>query len=217
MLEAGVSPDALDFTNRKSLKDLTVALPLKLRVMKDNGLFFNIGYQEYSNGARYFRAEFFPSGTVAFGSKTEEFSNWNSLISVFSDWAQKVRVELDEPDPSLLIEQGRMLLGSIPTPGTHADKFSEYDLHFVHESVGRIRKFLVSEIAPNEQQLSSIDERLRYLEESAKTQDKKAWAYTSIGVAFTIASALALSPEQGQKLFVLTSELLKGIFMRLLT
>jgi hypothetical protein len=110
-----------------------------------------------------------------------------------------------------------MLFGSIPTTEAQADRLSEHDLRLVHEFVAHIRELLVSELAPTEQQLAVIDERLGHLEAAAKTQDRKDWAYTAVGVVVTIATSLTLPPEVGHKLLVLTSELLKTIFMRLLT
>jgi hypothetical protein len=212
-LRLAFTPDALDLVNRESLKRLTLPLPFKITV-KDSDLFFQIDSVDLEKENRYW-TRFLPaaSGARADGNFCTE---WKFVLSDFRLWAQRVRVELDEPDPWLLVEQGSMLLGSIPTE-TYTDRLSEHDLHSVHEFVGQIREFLISEVAPNQQQLALIDERLGHLEEAAKTQDRKAFAYTAVGVVVAIATALTLSPEVGHKLFVLTSELLKTLFMRLLT
>jgi hypothetical protein len=216
LLEVGVSLDALELNaDKDSLKKLTVPLPFRLGV-RDSDLFFTISDYTTSLGDRLYQVEFFP-GSRAAAPKSDTHSGWDSVAVDFRRWAQRIRAELDEPDPWLLVEQGSMLLGSIPTTHAYTDKFSEQDLALVHDFLRRIREFLVAETTPNKQQILSIDERLRHLEESARTQDKKTWAYTAVGVVVTIASALALSPEQGHRLFELTSELLKAIFIRLLT
>jgi hypothetical protein len=216
LLEIGVSIDALDLNaDRESLKNLTIPLPFRLGA-RASSLFFQIEGHTLSTGTPVYKLEFFP-GSRASAPQSEMYSVWEPVVAHFKQWAQRVRVELDEPDPWALVEQGRLLLGSIPTTDVYVDKFSENDLILVHGFLQRIRGFLVTELAPNARQLETIDERLRYLEDSAGTQDKKGWAYTAVGVVATIASALALSPEQGHRLFELTSELLKAIFIRLLT
>lgn len=201
-------------TDKESLKKLTIPLPFRLTV-RSSALFFDIEGTRLNTGDLVYQVEFFPGSRPAIPQHAKH-STWDTLTVDFKRWAQRIRVELDEPDPWALVEQGRMLLGSIPTTDVYVHKFSENDLILVHGFLQRIRGFLVT-VAPNDRQLETIDERLRYLEESARTQDKKGWAYTAVGVVATIASALALSPEQGHRLFELTSELLKAIFIRLLT
>jgi hypothetical protein len=216
LLEAGVPLDALELnTSRDSLKKLTISLPFELRV-RDSHLFFEVNGYAPSLGNPMFKAAIFPGSEPAVPESLGT-PDWNDVIGSFKLWARAIRVELDEPDPWLLVEQGSMLLGSIPSAADYVDKFSERDLVLVQGFLGQIRDFLVAETNPTQQQLLSIEERLRYLMESAKTQDKKAWAYTTVGVVVTIASALVLSPEQGHKLFELTAQLLKAIFIRLLT
>jgi hypothetical protein len=216
LLEAGVNPDLLEFGDKESLKGLTVKLPLKLQVA-GGGLFFEVSYEfAPKQNVFCFKAYFFP-GSRSANPESESFLAWDYLVPQFANWATRVRSELNEPDPLLLIDQGSMLLGSIPDENrSTADKFSNNDLSTIHRSLTQIRDFLIAEAHPSEQQIASIDERLCYLAESARTQDKKAWAYTAIGVMFTMATALTLSPEQGHKLLGLTSELIKTLFLRLI-
>jgi hypothetical protein len=212
LLGAGMGLDVLDFKEETLQGKLAVSLPLKSST-KDGSLYFEIDYGRYGTEPQY-RVKCLPgrspAGTILY------YNQWNSVQNDFDGWAKKVRDELAEPDPWLLVTQGSLLSGDIPRGQEGESAFSEGDLKIVRQSLEDIREFLVSEARPNLDQLRMIDERLGYLEDCAKTQDKKAWAYTAVGVVFTIGASLSLSPDQGHKLFMLTSEMIRAILLKLL-
>jgi hypothetical protein len=127
-----------------------------------------------------------------------------------------IQTELSEPDPWTLLKEGSILADQIPADVEGAT-FSEEELRRLHQHLESVREFLLSSVEPTETQVQLIDEKLRYLEQAARRQSKQDWAHTAIGVTFTIAIGLAMAPEQAQKLFSLTSEFLRTIFLRLLT
>ncbi len=158
--------------------------------------------------------EVFPSGiprpVYALGDK------WSQVTGDFSTWLERIQKELAEPDPWLLLRQGNILLDEILLDKEVGESFDQNELRRLHEFIQTLRQFLISEVTPNAEQLRLIEERLRYLEESAKRQNKKDWAHTAIGIIVTIAVGLAMSPEQAHKLFTLTSEFVNTLFMKLL-
>src|SRR5206468_186767 len=115
-----------------------------------------------------------------------------------------------------LLNQGSILADQIPVDDQSAT-FDGQELERLHQHIESVREFLLSSAEPTESQLQLIDEKLKYLEDSARRQSKQDWAHTAIGVMCTIAIGLAMAPEQAQRLFALTSEFLKTIFMHLLT
>jgi len=188
---------------------LTVELPLNISI-GDGNLFFRIGVTT----PYLYRLTFFPSAMPRPDSTTVE--EWSTVTKQFSTWAKRIQKELTEPDPWLLLRQGNILLGEIPLDKEGGEGFDEHELRRLHEFTQRIRQFLISEARPNTEQLNLIEERLHYLQESAKRQNKKDWAHTAIGITVTIAVGLALSPDQAHRLFSLTSEFLNTLFMKLL-
>jgi len=206
--EAGVGPDVLDFKEETLRGKLAVSLPLRISTT-DGTLYFEIGYHD----SRYW-VDSFPGRS---DTKSNYYEQWEPLLVYFKRWVQQLSHELAEPDPWLLVRQGNLFSGDIPLGGEGESPFGESELKAVHRSLGGIRAFLLAEAQPNSAQLGTINKRLEYLEECAKTQDKKGWSYTAVGVIFTIGAALSLSPEQGRQLLMLTSEMIRAIFLKLLT
>lgn len=205
--EAGVGPNVLDFKEETIRGKFAVALPLKISTI-DGAFFFEIRhYEEYW-------AQCFPGPSHI--QQAKYHSSWDLVLAAFKEWLQRIKHELDEPDPWLLVRNGRLLSGDIPRGREGESTLGESELKVVHHSIEDIRAFLVAEAQPNPVQLVMIDERLKYLEDCAKTQDKKGWSYTAVGVIFTIGAALSLSPEQGHKLLMLTSEMIRSILQKLL-
>jgi hypothetical protein len=60
-----------------------------------------------------------------------------------------------------------------------------------------------------------IGEKLDYLLAAAKRQGRKDWLHTSIGVIFTLATALAFSPEQAKTIWNILKVALSGIIQLL--
>lgn len=209
-LHAGIGSGALNFSEDLSKSSFNVGLPFRIWI-QDMNLFFTIGYSE---GQRAYSVEFFPSGIPrsAFALRYK----WSQVTGDFSTWLERIQKELAEPDPWLLRRQGNILLGEIPLDKEVGEAFEQHELRRLHEFTQALRQFLISEVTPSAEQLRLIEERLHYLEESAKRQNKKDWAHTAIGTIVTIAVGLAMSPEQAHKLFTLTSEFVNTLFMKLL-
>jgi hypothetical protein len=207
--DLGLGPNVITLGQETKGK-LVIELPFKIATA-DPLIYFVIDHTFGTYDTR-----FFPVAELGPSLGHSNHSKWESVLSEFTNWAERVKQEFAEPDPWLLLAQDELLLSDISLSEEDNEKLSERDLILVREFVDRTREFLVSEVGPDEEQLALINKRLRDLEESAKTQDKKAWTYTVVGVAFTIASSLSLSPEQGHKLFALVSDLLKTIVLKLL-
>ena len=72
-----------------------------------------------------------------------------------------------------------------------------------------IRELLIEELNPHPRTMAWVDRQLVHLERSAARQNNKDWAYTILGVAFTIAVKLDLEPELSQKLLDMVSGAVK--------
>jgi hypothetical protein len=188
---------------------LTVELPIDITHLPTQ-FYFKI-----SLGGSQFKATYFPGREPK--EESRYTTDWSYMVVFCNSWVKIIKKELSQPDPWTLINQANILKDQIPSEPDSQDRFNEAEIARVHEYTLSLRQFLVSEIKPNESQLRLIDEKLRYLEESAKRQNKQDWAHTAIGITFTIAIGLALAPDQANRLFQVTSEFLRTLFIKLLT
>jgi hypothetical protein len=216
VIESRVRPNQLKMGNAEARigSSLSVELPLRIST-EDETLYFLIDGDWDRMQNPLYSIEFFPS-TRAGQPSHARYNAWPTVLTQFKFWASQVAAELEEPDPMWLLKHGSVLWEDIPTDAEENEGFAPHEMVQIQRSLERMTQFLISEVKPTKEQLRAINEKLQYLQESAKTQDKKAWAYTAVGVIFTIAAALSLTPEQGHKLFEMTSELFRSIFLKLL-
>jgi hypothetical protein len=204
------APGSIKFDRDISKTDLQIQLPITIRY-KDSDYYFKISFHT----SAYYISEYFPG--LEPKKESRIFDSWSKAVGWAKTWMDIIKRELSQPNPWILLNQGNMVTDTIPDDNKVPEKLNEEDFRKIHEYIRAIKEFVVSEIKPSPDQIKEIDDRLNYLEESAKRQNKRDWAHTAIGVTFTIAIGLALAPEQASKLFSLTSEFLKTIFMKLLT
>src|SRR5215213_2915668 len=200
ILEANFASGSIEFDKDLSKTDLQIELPLRIIYKGSNFHYFEISFRSSRYApSGYFRTEYFPGAEA--NKESHLNTLWPEIIEQLKSWMNIIKRELSQPDPWILLNQGDVLTNQIPDSGDAAEKLSEEDVQRLYEYTKSLKEFLVSEIKPSQDQLKLIDERLKYLEESAKRQNKRDWAHTAIGVTFTIAIGLALAPEQASKLF----------------
>jgi hypothetical protein len=210
---SGVPPAAIEFSRDLAKPVLYVQMPLRLAV-RGTEFFFEIDYDPGKRGGRQYKASRFPAGSPRTEVDLTPF--WSTVVEYFGYWLRTVGRELGEPEPWLLLTGADALLAGVPLAQAAAETFDDRELGELRKFLGTVREFVASEGRATPSQLSEIDERLAYLEEQARKQDKRAWAFTAIGVVVTIAVGSLLSPEQAHKLFGLTAEFLRGVLTKLL-
>jgi hypothetical protein len=212
LLNSGLDETGFEFSKDFSNKVFDLQLPLQI-THKDSGFYFIVDWERDSFGSTSFTMSSFPSMTR--DDDIEYVNIWDAVISSLESWLERVRTEVSQPDPWLLLNQGTILKDSIPVSGA-SEKFNEMELFKIHEYLQSIRQLLISDTNPSQGQLELIDERLSYLEDSATRQSKQDWAHTAVGVMFTVAIGLAMAPDQANKLLQLTASFIKTIFVPLL-
>ena len=214
IIESTIPPEAFEFS--KDLSNTTFKFDLPLTVIhRVSRFYFDVSfYRGPSSGIEVFRLKVLPGPEPR--ETNDSCDTWDQVVSALSVWLGRVQRELSQPDPWVLLNQGTILKDTIPTLYGRVEKFNEVELSKVHDHLKSIREFLLSETDPSHEQLRLIDERLSYLEDSAKRQSKQDWAHTAVGVMFTIAIGLAMAPEQANKLLQLTANFIKLIFVPLL-
>jgi hypothetical protein len=144
------------------------------------------------------------------------FVSWSQIVTQFKTWLEVIRSEFLEPEPWTLLNEAK-ILGAEVSSAQDSETFEEQELATMREHLNVIRDFLIAQVEPTTEQLRLINEKMSYLESAATRQTKMDWANTAVGVMFTIATGLALAPDQANRLFRLTSQLVKTVFMRLIT
>lgn len=214
LLTSGLDETGFEFSKDFSKKVFDIQLPLQV-THRESGFYFIVDFERGEWGATSYSTSSFPS--MSADDEVEYVKSWGEVINTLDSWLGRVGKELSQPDPWLLLNEGKVLVDNIPSEGASVERFDDEELIRVRTLLDKVREFLISETQPTEDQLKLVDEKLLYLEESAKRQSKQDWAHTAIGVMFTIAIGLAMAPDQANKLFQLTSEFLKAIFVKLLT
>jgi hypothetical protein len=208
MLQTGITSRELILSGNTE-DSLSLPLPLRMSIRRSH-FYFEIGHY-WGN----YTVEFFPSHKPATPSKRLH-KDFNSIIDEVAGWATRVARELNEPDPWSVLGKGILPEPELLNKREESQKFNDRELRAIKASIQEIRRFLVTEMKPDSQHLKAIDERLSFLEEETKKQNKKQWTYLAIGLVVTIADGLAMSPDQAHKLFALLSDLFKHLFLKLL-
>ena len=99
--------------------------------------------------------------------------------------------------------------------GIGNEPFTAQQVDQIAESLKKIREYLELELDLDVQQKTLVNEKLDYLLEASKRQGRKDWLHTSIGVIFTLAIALAFSPEQARTIWNILKVAVSGIIQLL--
>jgi hypothetical protein len=210
ILKSGIDPTLFEFDKDLSDNDLQIEIPLSL-LLKNSPFYFQIIHFWGD-----FQSTYFPKMEKEMGRGGRAYSAWQDLVEEFELWLERVKEEITEPKPWLLLNQGNILTDELPTGDRGRENFSREELDKLQEHIKAVREFLISEVKPSEEEIRIINEKLDFLEKAALRQNKQDWAHTAIGVTFTIAVGLAMAPDQANKLFVMMSEFLKFITLQLL-
>jgi hypothetical protein len=213
LIDSQLGGDAFVFDTDLSKTNLQVKLPIKVTHQASYFYFKADVYVDVHKRPKYFSCTLRPGSTP--DVETLFLDKWDSVVGKLRQWVKTIEKEISEPDPWALLKQARVLDDGIPTG--QQDQFTDAEIERVKEHLAAVREFLIDNAKPDQEQLKRIDERLSYLEESARRQSKQDWAHTAVGVTFTIAIGLALAPDQANKLFHLTAAFLQTIFIKLLT
>lgn len=205
----GITPSEVSF-DKDLINQLSVPLPITVKVNRSD---FSFIIEDLESD---YWIVFFP-GSKGPGQVSARISDFETVCSRFSNWAASVAKELKEPDPFSLLGTNNLIEPELLGEQHNNEKISQREFAAIKTALAEIRRYLVEEVKPDTRHLAAIDDRLNFLEQSAKTQDRKGWIFAAIGVAFTIADGLAMSPEQAHKLFAILSDLFRHTLLKLLS
>lgn len=140
--------------------------------------------------------------------------SWDAVKRRSVIWLSRAKTECGQPDVWAELDAYQ------PT-GDEAIEFSGSNTRFVYEDVTQISK-AIQEIREFLRELSgsyakladsmdSVNGRLDYLQEKAKTQGRKDWSLMAIGTVTSIAGSVALDPGNMRTLWGLLKAALKAV------
>jgi hypothetical protein len=137
--------------------------------------------------------------------------SWEGQLSYFRSWLTFLKREIQQPDLWVELAKYQLPPGEQISIEIANEPFTTQQVDQIAEGVEKIRKYLEVEFDLDTQQKALVNEKLKYLLEASKRQGRKDWLHTSIGVIFTIATGLALAPEQAKAIWNILKVAVSGI------
>jgi len=136
---------------------------------------------------------------------------WVGQLSSVRSWLTYLKRELAQPDLWAELSKYQLPPDETLTADIGNEPFTVKEAEQLSEGIRKVRAYIEAEFALNEDQHNLVNEKLDYLLEAAKRQGRKDWFHTSIGVIFTLASAMAFSPEQTKNIWNILKDAISGV------
>jgi hypothetical protein len=146
---------------------------------------------------------------------TERFTvghSWPAHLTVFREWTQRLKREIEEPDLWASIEsrQAEGLKAFLPS-GDDQDRFSDTELKEIRKAIGEIQDFLVTAHQLNSEDKGLVELRLRCLSDAASRLGRTDWKNIALSTLISIVLYLSLPPDAAGELFRFASVALRHI------
>ena len=125
---------------------------------------------------------------------------YDKFIWWLNNHVKEYQVEMEVPD--LWSElQGKPLFETDPLVDRNADQFNRIEKDKIERALLQFKSMLIEEYKPTEEQLNSIEDRLKYLSDSTERLNKVDWQGVAISTIMSISIALSLDTAKGKHLF----------------
>jgi hypothetical protein len=162
---------------------------------------------DFKNGMHY--AIFSPGQDALFAEHYP--GNWENQFNCVEKWLTYLKREIHQPDLWSELAKYQLPPGEQIGKEIENEPFTAQQVDQIAESLKKIREYLETEFHLDVQQRALVNEKLDYLMEASKRQGRKDWLHTSVGVIFTLATGLALAPEQTKALWGILKVALSGV------
>jgi hypothetical protein len=165
---------------------------------------------DLTSGSHY--AHFSPGAERRFD--TQHPRTWILQLECVRTWLTYLEREVNAPDLWADLDRYRPPVSAETGFSLPNDPFSYTQVERIQTAILEIRKLLLGQ-AKTEAHRQLVESKLDYLVEAAKRQGRSDWFHTSIGVLVTLASALALAPDQSQQIWYVLKQALGGVIQLL--
>jgi hypothetical protein len=188
----------------------------------ERSLSVEVSRLSYKDTEFYFQFDFLRGEHYAIFSPGEQTlveeqypEKWSFQLNYVKNWLMYLKREIEKPDLWAELAKYQLPPGEQLSTEMGNEPFTAQQFDQIAEGLRKVRAYLEAEFDFNEQQQRLIGEKLDYLLAAAKRQGRKDWLHTSIGVIFTLATALAFSPEQAKTIWNILKVALSGIIQLL--
>ena len=129
---------------------------------------------------------------------SEHPRTWAEQIACFTQWAGRLKQDLDCPDVWDYLDKYRLVMSVHLAEQLHNEAISAYEAQDIDRHLGSLAEKLVTELDLNTGDSGFVLSRIGYLADAAKRQRSADWIYTTLGVCLTIAATLSLSEQDAR-------------------
>jgi hypothetical protein len=187
-----------DFVWEEAKSGLTVDLVVSKLFHSKTNYFFKFDLNKGKHCCTYSPGETKQADTQYPGS-------WELQINYFRDWLKYLKREIDSLDLWSQVDKENILAKGV-TEYEDNLPFSPAEFEKIHSSLNELKEYIIKTQSLSQKEVTFLETRISYLEESSKRLGRKDWVSILIGVLANIIIGLALSPEVAKELFKITSE-----------
>lgn len=192
--------------------------PVLSKLSTENERPLTVSKLSYDNSPYYFIFDFLHKRHYCFFSPgndkqhdNEYPGGWRDQLRCLMQWLEYLQREVRQPDLWDELARQKISYDAYISKDTTNEPFSVSHSQQIAEGIEKIRSYLASEFKDNSNAQKLINEKLDYLLDAAKRQGRKDWFHTCIGVFVSLATALAMSPEQTKNIWVILKSAVSGI------
>jgi hypothetical protein len=194
--KAGLDPRDFKWTERKSENnpDQDASLALEHR---PSGYYYILNIDDDND----WWPEYSPGTEVEIHVATSELNAWRHKHDSIVRWLNNLNRETAAPDLWAGLVESETLSEAASAKNGDDTPFTPDEIKYIAGAMREIREYIISTHDLPDEMKAFVNDRIGYLEESSKRQDRKAWIHTTIGVLFTIIMGAAFSADAARELF----------------
>lgn len=170
--------------------------------------FFFIFDREQEYNAYYLR---FRPGSELLDGFYQEIESWEKVVHVFRSWLENLEEEINEPDLWVEIQKYSSAIDTKIIPDISNEPFNYQEVQRIISGIEEIKGYIFDNIESSHEHEQSVNDHLNYLAETVKTQGRRNWYYTCIGVIIGICWDLVCAPEHANTIWNIMKNTVTGI------
>jgi hypothetical protein len=203
ILEQGFSPNSFIFHETTKKNEVTLA-------MKDSKYFFRFVF-EVSSNTLYIRAVVFSPGEHTPVENHAGYAQWGWVTESLLTWLNYLRREIEEPDKwKQVFEAGKRI--SWESDEEDNKQFTFEEVKDIERSIELAKKQL-EKLGLQNEQLKTLEKKLDYVADKAKTLGKVDWKNLFVGTMIGFIVQAAIPPETAKSIWLILQEAFRKILL----
>jgi hypothetical protein len=136
---------------------------------------------------------------------------WMIQKQWFRNWLIYLKREIHSPDLWQELSRYELSKGDRISDETTNAPFTVYQAEQIIDGINKLRFHIEEQFSLNEYENKLVNDKLDYLIDAAKRQGRMDWIHTAIGVTFTLAASLNMSPDQANTIWSFIKNAVSGV------